>query len=282
MIAHPSAIVERAVQQEQQAAIVYLDFHTNATKIGALVGLAALSWHQRLLPHPQNFLPEASHPAPEPSPFHFIGANFKRLRRCASLVSHHLIYPIPTYHKGWRFHNRCIIHLHPNDSRSPVVSHLPLGFLASVRLAHTLLPVTIALTLAMAAISRNQDLVLRNYELMDSILDKSDAFTIVVSTSVCRYWREIITSSSVLSRRLALLNPPKYLPRSLATTGDLGGKWQINQARDEQTAWLLRTPASLGTLWVLRIPTEALEIFIVVPNKKRNSVSLQTERQRIR
>ena len=114
------------------------------------------------------------------------------------------------------------------------------------------------------------DRVVFNYELLQHILLQADAFVIVLSTSVCRYWREVVMDSRDLARRMDMLQPPKHItyvvPSTIRKDGD---RERVDAAKDLDRPWLFRTPASNGTLWVLRIPNAALEVFLLVRSDAR-------------
>ena len=119
------------------------------------------------------------------------------------------------------------------------------------------------------------DRVFGTYELLELILSSCDAFTVLVSISVCRYWRGLILDSRILRRHMSIMQPPASLPHSLATSEADDGRYQLISRNDYP--WCFRTPALQGTLWVLRIPPERLESFLLVPHSpKRPLMHLST------
>ena len=114
------------------------------------------------------------------------------------------------------------------------------------------------------------DRVIFNYELLQHILLQADAFVIVVSTSVCRYWREVVMDSRDLARRMDMLQPPKHITYVVPSTIRKGGdRERVNAAKDMDRPWLFRTPASNGILWILLIPNGAMEVFLLVRSDAR-------------
>ena len=120
---------------------------------------------------------------------------------------------------------------------------------------------------------------LHTYELLESILLRSTSFDVLIATSVCKYWREVIESYKALRQYMRTLNFGLPFPRSLGTTGDSKGEWwpchtynsknQVYHQHGPDCRWHFRLKVSHGTLWVLRLPRANLEVFLLVPNKKK-------------
>lgn len=106
------------------------------------------------------------------------------------------------------------------------------------------------------------------YELFESVLLACDAFSILSSIPVCNHWRSVIMASKAVHSHLAAIQPPAWMPNSLATTGTGSGEYRLYETDD--TPWCFRTPTPHGTLWVLRIPRAALETCLLVPGSPKN------------
>lgn len=109
---------------------------------------------------------------------------------------------------------------------------------------------------------------LGTYELVESLLLKTISFDILVATQVCKLWRNIVENSIPLRDRMLALQPPSRLPNTNGSMDPRAGYlWQPHVAGGRDSAWHFRTTASSGVLWVLRLPNENVEVFLLSPKK---------------
>ena len=102
------------------------------------------------------------------------------------------------------------------------------------------------------------------YEIVEAILLHATTFDIMVATSVCRYWREVVESSKALRKHFLF-----QLPKS--STFGVG-----SMNHDLETPWHLRTkPANhQQALFVLNVPDWKLETFILTSKTKNNTLTV--------
>jgi hypothetical protein len=112
--------------------------------------------------------------------------------------------------------------------------------------------------------------VLQSFELLEAILLRANTYEILVATSVSTSWRAVVENSTFLHTYLLTLpirKPPYHRTQQ---------PWRHYKLNDSATdPWHFRVNTTNGSsLFVLRIPKEDVEVFLVAPAKRDNHLKV--------
>ena len=114
----------------------------------------------------------------------------------------------------------------------------------------------------MAAVAK----VLQNFELLEAIILRASTYEILVATSVCTSWRAVVENSTFLHTYLLTLpirKPPYHRAQQPLQ------HYKLNDTATDP--WHFRINTTNGSsLFVLRIPREDIEVFLLAPARRDN------------